>query len=68
MPSETKNLGRAVKANQPTTVMYVNGKSDEGVVPLKALNKPGHSGGVVMEGRPLTEGNLQQPIEAKTQC
>ena len=68
MPSEMKKLGRTVKANQPTTVMHVNGKSDEGVVPLKSLNKPGRSGAVVMEGRPLTEGNLKQPIEAKTQC
>ena len=67
MPSEIKKRGRAVKANQPTTVMYVDGKSDEGVVLLKSLNKPGHSDTVVMEG-PLTKGNLKQPIEAKTRC
>lgn len=54
--------GRAVKGYNPTTAMYVPGKSEEGVVPVTSLNKADETVAVVTEGRPERKGNSIQPM------
>ena len=61
--------GRADKAKNHTAAMYVPGKSDNRVVPMKRPNNGGPGGppAEAVEGRRLTEGNAPQTATPRTQ-
>ncbi len=60
--------GRSGKANSRTPDMYVTGKSDDCVVPMKRANE---AAGVVeesVEGRRSAKGNVAERSARRTQC
>ena len=57
----TGRLGRAAQVLNRNAAMHDAGKSDVGIVPMKALNKSGKPGEEVLEGRLTTKGNPIQP-------
>ena len=59
--------GRFMKASCRKMNVYVDEKSDKGVVPVKPPNKEDQSSAEAVEGRPLPEGNRRQTTVVRTQ-